>query len=211
MALSVESTSFGNGERIPAEYAVGVPAEHGHAAPGGGDRNPHLRWSAGPEGTRSYVVMCIDTDAPTQFEDANQEGRRLPADMPRQDFPHWVVIDIPADVTEIPEAADSAGFTPKGKTPGPTSYGGVAGVNGYTDFMAGNPDTAGDYGGYDGPFPPWNDERVHHYRFRVYALDVPSLGLSGSFTVQDATDAMAGHVLDEGEHVGTYTLNPDVR
>ena len=211
MALTVESTSFGNGERIPPRYAVGVPAEEGHAAPGGGDRNPHLRWSGAPDGTQSYAVLCIDTDVPADFSDANQEGKRVAADAARQDFPHWVVVDIPADVTEIAEGADSDGFTPKGKTPGATSYGGVTGVNGYTAFMAGDPDTAGDYGGYDGPFPPWNDERVHHYRFRVYALDVPSLGLSGPFTVEDVREAMAGHVLDEGEYVGTYTLNPDAR
>jgi Raf kinase inhibitor-like YbhB/YbcL family protein len=209
MALTVESSSFGNGDRIPEAYAFGVPAAEGHAAPAGGNHNPHLRWSGAPEGTRSYAVLCMDVDVPTVFDDFNTEGRTLAADMPRQEFPHWVVVDIPPDVTEIAEGADSDGITPRGKAPGPTPYGGIRGVNGYTQFMQG--DMAGQYGGYDGPFPPWNDERPHRYHFRVVALDVDSLGLSGGFTVADAEEAMRGHVLDQAEWVGWYSLNPDVR
>jgi Raf kinase inhibitor-like YbhB/YbcL family protein len=72
-------------------------------------------------------------------------------------------------------------------------------------------DMAGQYGGYDGPCPPWNDERAHRYTFKVYALDVPSLNLSGAFTGPEAEAAMQGHVLAEGEAVGLYTLNPDLR
>ena len=89
--------------------------------------------------------------------------------------------------------------------PGPTEHG-VGGVNSYTDFLAGDPDMEGTYGHYDGPFPPFNDERLHHYHFVVYALDVPSLGLEGEFKLDDVRGAIEGHVLDEGELVGTYTL-----
>jgi phosphatidylethanolamine-binding protein (PEBP) family uncharacterized protein len=64
----------------------------------------------------------------------------------------------------------------------------------------------GTYGGYDGPFPPFNDERLHHYHFVVHALDVPSLELEGDFTIEDVRAAMEGHVLDQGEIVGEYTL-----
>ena len=60
----------------------------------------------------------------------------------------------------------------------------------------------GTYGGYDGPFPPLNDERLHHYHFIVYALDVPSLELEGDFKLDDVRAAIEGHVLDEGELVG---------
>jgi phosphatidylethanolamine-binding protein (PEBP) family uncharacterized protein len=42
--------------------------------------------------------------------------------------------------------------------------------------MAGNPDMAGQYFGYDGPCPPWNDERMHHYIFTIYALDIDKSG-----------------------------------
>ena len=67
----------------------------------------------------------------------------------------------------------------------------------------------GTYGGYDGPFPPFNDERLHHYHFQVYALDVPSLGLEGEFTLDDVREAIEGHVLDQGELVAEYTLHQD--
>ncbi len=65
------------------------------------------------------------------------------------------------------------------------------------------------YGGYDGPFPPWNDERLHTYHFTVYALDVPSLGLEGEFKLDDVRAAMEGHVLDQGKLVAEYTLHAD--
>ena len=67
----------------------------------------------------------------------------------------------------------------------------------------------GTYGGYDGPFPPWNDERLHTYHFTVYALDVPSLGLEGDFRLDDVRAAIEGHVLDQGKIVGEYTLHAD--
>jgi phosphatidylethanolamine-binding protein (PEBP) family uncharacterized protein len=69
----------------------------------------------------------------------------------------------------------------------------------------------GQYGGYDGPCPPWNDEIIHHYHFAVFALDIPSLGLSGTFGGPEVLAAMKGHVLAEGEWIGTYTLNPAMR
>jgi len=211
MALSVTSTSFAHGEPIPAHHAFGVPGEGDEVArAGGGNRNPHLAWSGAPEGTMSVVVLCVDTDVPTEFGDLNKPGTTLPASMPRQDFAHWIVVDIPPDVIEIPEGAHE-GIVAGGSPTGPTSYGGVTGANGYTMFMAGDPEMGGTYGGYDGPFPPWNDELIHHYRFRVYAVDVESLGLGDDFDAAAAIEAMEGHVLDQAEHVGTYTLNPDLR
>ena len=132
----------------------------------------------------------------------------MPLDLPRVEFHHWVVADLPASVTEIAEGSHSSGITPKGKAPGPTPDGGVQGINDYTSWFAGDPDMGGDYGGFDGPCPPWNDERVHAYRFVVYALDVESLGLSGSFTGGQLREAIAGHVLASAELTGLYTLNP---
>ena len=67
----------------------------------------------------------------------------------------------------------------------------------------------GVYGGYDGPCPPWNDERLHHYTFTVYALDVTSLGLSGEIRGPQVVEAMQGHILDQASVTGTYTLNPN--
>ena len=69
---------------------------------------------------------------------------------------------------------------------------------------------AGNYGGYDGPCPPWNDTRMHGYRFTIYALDVASLGLSGAFTGHQVREAMKGHILAEASITGLYNLSPSV-
>lgn len=211
MALSVESDSIAPGQPIGEAYAVAVPTPDGRATTGGGNRSPHLRWSGEPEGTRSFAVACVDHDVPADASKMGVEGVTIEADAERVDFAHWLVADIPADVHEIPEGADSDGFVVGGKPPGRTSYGGITGANSYTDFLAGNEGMAGTYGGWDGPYPPWNDERVHRYVFTVYALDVESLGLEPGFTLEEFRRAIEGHVLDSGELVGTYTLNPALR
>lgn len=163
-----------------------------------------------PDGTLSFALICHDPDVPSQPDDVNQEGRTVPADLPRVDFFHWVLVDLAADMREIQEGAFSDGITPRGKG-GPLAPNNARqGVNDYTGWFAADRDMNGDYFGYDGPCPPWNDERVHHYVFTLYALDVPSLNLQGSFTGLDALKAMQGHVLAQASLTGTYTLNPDL-
>src|ERR671910_437260 len=105
MAMSVESSSFAHGERIPAEHALGVPDGDGKATAGGGNRSPHLRWSGHPEGTQSFALVCFDPEVPGDATDVNQEGKTVPEDLPRVDFTHWLVADIPPDVIELPEGA----------------------------------------------------------------------------------------------------------
>ena len=201
--------SFPDGAPIPGEFAFCVPADEGHAT-FGPNRSPRLRWSGVPAAAESLAVVVVDPDVPSVPDDVNQEGRTVPHDLPRVDFYHWVLVDIPVDIGELAEGIDSDGVTPGGKAPGPTGHG-VRGVNNYTDWFAGDEQMAGDYGGYDGPCPPWNDELLHHYRFTLYALDVSSLGLSGSFGGPDAIAAMEGHVLAQSTWTGTYTLNPSLR
>ena len=201
--------SFPDGSPVPGEFAFCVPADEGHAT-FGPNRSPHLRWSGVPAAARSLTVVVVDPDVPSVPDDVNQEGRTVPHDLPRVDFYHWVLVDIPVDMDGLPEGTDSDGVTPGGKAPGPIGHG-VRGVNNYTDWFAGDEQMAGDYGGYDGPCPPWNDELLHHYRFTLYALDVPSLGLPGSFGGSDAIAAMEGHVLAQSTWTGTYTLNPSLR
>ena len=205
MAMTVESDSITHGERVPEEHSFGVPDGSGGAAAEGGNRSPHLRWSGHPEETESFAVIVYDPDVPADPSDVNQEGKTLPEDAERTDFAHWLLVDVPAETTELPEGAGSTEIVVGGKDPGPTEYG-ICGVNSYTDFLAGDPDMGGTYGHYDGPFPPFNDERLHHYHFVVYALDVPSLELEGEFKLDDVRDAIEGHVLDHGELVATYTL-----
>ena len=165
--------------------------------------NPGVSWSAGPRGTRSYALLTIDPDSPTDPAKVNEPGVVIAEDSPRTRVFHWVMADIPPGVTAIPNGADSAGIKPGGKPVGATPYG-VRGSNVYTTFMTGWMGMGGTYGGYDGPCLPINDARLHHYHFHVMALDVPSLGLSGSFTGPEVEKAAKGHVLAEGEVVGTY-------
>ena len=85
------------------------------------------------------------------------------------------------------------------------------GINDYTGWFAGDKDMAGDYYGYDGPCPPWNDEILHHYVFTLHALDVEKCPVSGRFGGPDVLKAIEGHVLAKAELMGTYALNPAVR
>jgi len=206
MKLSIPS--FPDGGPIPGRFAfcVMAPAEAGHVALAP-NRNPHLVWDEVPEGTRSLALILHDPDVPSVGDDVNREGRSVPADLPRVDFFHWVLADILPHVREIPEGEDSDGVTPRGKPTGASPLG-LRGRNDYTAWFSGDAEMGGVYGGYDGPCPPWNDERLHHYHFTLYALDVPTLGLTGDFGGGEVRNAMTGHILAESSWVGTYTLNP---
>lgn len=206
--FSIQIDAWDDGTKIPAKLAFGQPEADSPFAPSD-NLNPAIAWSGVPEGTRSFAILCHDPDVPSSGEDVNQQGKLVPADLPRVDFFHWVLVDIPAHVTALEEGADSQGITPRGKPVGPTAHG-LAGKNDYTGWFDGDPDMEGVYGGYDGPCPPWNDSIVHHYHFTVFALDVVTLGLTGAFSGQDARKAMEGHILASATHVGTYTMNPDI-
>jgi hypothetical protein len=104
------------------------------------------------------------------------------------------------------EGACSQGVTARGKPAPAGPAGNRQGRNDYTGWFAGHPDMGGTYAGYDGPCPPWNDERIHCYFFRVYALDVPTLGLAGDFGGADVVAAVQGHVLGEATVAGLFTF-----
>ena len=101
-------------------------------------------------------------------------------DAPRGVFVHWVLFDLPPDFQGLPENVPSAAQLEDG---------GIHGRN-----SAGNT-------GYTGPCPP--PGYAHHYRFTVYALD-QMLGLDSSADKQALLDALAGHILAESLHTGTY-------
>ncbi|MCW5698685.1 MAG: YbhB/YbcL family Raf kinase inhibitor-like protein [Rhodospirillales bacterium] len=207
--MNVTIDAWPNGGTIPDEYAFGNPAEEGHVT-FGRNRNPNICWSEAPIETRSFVIICHDPDVPSKPDQVNKEGMVVPADLPRVNFFHWVLVDVPAHLREIVAGEVSNKVTSGGKPIGRTQHG-VCGINNYTDWFAGDADMGGDYGGYDGPCPPWNDTINHHYHFTVYALDVPSLNLPDRFGGPEALAAMEGHVLAAGEWVGVYSLNPDLR
>ncbi len=112
-----------------------------HAEPGVGGRNvsPDLSWTPGPDGTQSYAVLCHDPDAPTG-----------------SGWWHWVVTDIPADVTSIP----LGGPVPEGAREWPNDYG---------------------YRGWGGCYPPPGDP-AHRYQFSVVAVNVPRLEVGDDAT-----------------------------
>ena len=205
--MKVWSNSFEDNGAIDAQFAFGKPDAQSHVALSQ-NKNPHIAWSDVPEGTRSFVVICTDSDVPSRGDDVNQEGREVPSDLPRVDFYHWVLVDVPASTTEIPAASHSNHVTPRGKF-GPDALDGMRhGVNDYTAWFAGDESMKGDYYGYDGPCPPWNDTRLHHYHFTVYALDVERVPLEGRFGSDDVLAAIKPHVLGSARVTGTYTLNP---
>jgi Raf kinase inhibitor-like YbhB/YbcL family protein len=204
------SSSFGHGQRIPAEFAFGAPdpVEHVRLAP---NRNPHLRWTGVPSTARSLVLLCVDTDVPTRPDDVKKEGRIVAADLPRTNFTHWVMVDIAPTVSEIAAGSVSDGVTARGKREPPGPAGSRQGLNDYTLWFAGDAAMGGKYFGYDGPCPPWNDTLLHHYHFVLYATDLARCPVEGDFTGQQVKDAIAQHVLAEARLTGTYTLNASVK
>jgi len=195
------SDSFEHTKPIPAAFAMGQ--SDGFAA----NRNPHLAWDDVPEGTKSFALLCIDPDAPTVPDTVGRDDVQIPVEQPRAHFIHWAMADIAPDVREIVAGSCSDGITAKGKQQPVGPAGARQGLNDYTGWFAGDAEMGGDYHGYDGPYPPFNDLRVHRYFFRLFALDVATLELPARFTAGDVERAMHGHVLAEALVYGTYTLN----
>lgn len=94
---------------------------------------------------------------------------------------HWVLYDIPAGIQRIPQGKDQYGPLPGGTIRGMNSSG----------------DTA-----YAGPCPPPGQK--HTYVFRLYGIDIPSLGLSKGATAAQVKAAMKGHILDSAQYKGTF-------
>src|SRR5574340_1065422 len=136
MPLALTSPAFANGANIPVAYTCE-----------GGDRSPALAWSGPPSGVRSYVLIVDDPDAPSGT------------------FTHWILFDVPASVTSLPETA------------GGEKAGGKQGRN--------------DFGrtGYRGPCPP-RGHGPHRYYFRLFALNAATLSVGGGAARQDVDRAM---------------------
>ncbi len=152
--LTVRSDSFSHNDMIPSRYTCD-----------GQDISPHIAWSGAPEETKSFALLCDDPDAPVG------------------DWVHWILFNIPPQITELSE-----GFSAKG--------GAIPGIKaGITDFRKTE---------YGGPCPPGG---THRYFFKVYALDAP-LSLKEGATKRDLLRAIEGHILGKGELVGRYARNP---
>ena len=208
--MKLASASFADGAAIPAEFAFCAPDAKTHATLSQ-NRNPQLAWSEVPAGTRSFALLCHDPDVPSKGDDVNQEGRVVPASLARVDFFHWVLVDLAPATAGVAAGEFSSSVVPRGK-PGPqAAQGARQGINDYTGWFASDAAMAGDYYGYDGPCPPWNDERPHRYVFTLFALDVERLPVAVRFDGHDVRKAVRGHVLAEAALTGRYSLNPSVK
>jgi Raf kinase inhibitor-like YbhB/YbcL family protein len=154
MTLKLTSSAFADGGAIPRKYTCQ-----------GADVSPPLAWEGVPAGTKSLVLIVDDPDAP----DPNA---------PRMTWVHWVLYNLPADATALPEDAGRA-VLPKGT---------AVGLNDWN---------RADYGG---PCPPIGRHRYFH---KLYALDGVLTALARP-TKADVVQAMTGHVLAEAQLVGTY-------
>ena len=93
--MKLRSDSFQDGQPIPGEYAFCVIDPKSHVTLSG-NRNPHLAWDDVPAGTRSFALICHDVDVPSKPDDLFKDDREIPSTLPRVDFYHWVLVDIPA-------------------------------------------------------------------------------------------------------------------
>ncbi len=148
MPFAITSPAFADGHPIPALYSCV-----------GRNVSPPLQWHDAPPGTRSFVLVIEDPDAPGGV------------------FRHWGAYNIPADRTALPAGAALDGL---GRA-----------VN---DFG---------HAKYDGPCPP--PGRVHHYHFRLAALDRATLTLAATAGVAALWQAAQPYVIAEAELIGTYS------
>ncbi len=153
LMIELKSTAFTDGDTIPVKHTCD-----------GQDISPLLNWSTPPEGTKSLTLICDDPDAPMGT------------------WVHWVLFNIPCDVTELPE-----GFSverAKGEL--------AKATEGITSFKR---------RGYGGPCPPPGP--AHRYFFKLYALDA-KLELDKGANKADIEKAMEGHILAKGQLMGKY-------
>jgi len=162
--MKLISNAFSEGAAIPEKYTGA-----------GQDVSPPLAWSNVPKGTKSFALIGDDPDAPTRAK-------------PRPEGPwvHWVIYNLPASVTELPEAV------PREAEPAQ-----VAGARqGKNDFPSDNI-------GYRGPMPP-QGSGPHRYFFKIYALDQPLDMAAKDANKKSLLAAMKGHIVGEGQLMGTF-------
>ena len=150
-SITLTSAAFTDGGTIPTTYTCS-----------GANISPPLSWSGVPNGTRSLAVTVIDPDAPVKT------------------FVHWLIFDLLASATGLPEAVPPGKVLPDGSR------------QGRNDF---------NIDGYGGPCPPPGP--AHHYHFTVYALSATE-ALSGGVRQPAFEAAIQGHVLAMGKLVGTF-------
>ena len=155
-------------------------------------------------------MLCIDTDAPTDASTVGRSDLAIPVEQPRTEFVHWVMVDIPAATRAIAAGECSDGVTPRGKAQPRGPRGARQGLNDYTGWFAGDADMAGQYHGYDGPYPPPTTCACTGISSGCSRWISNACRSPMRFTAADVWHAMNGHVLAEAAVWGRYSLNPDV-
>ncbi len=162
--MTLSTTAFPDGGDIPVRYSQAAEG----AAPGEGT-SPPLTWTNVPEGTQSFVLHMHDID--------------VARNRTSEDQVHWVVWNIPADVTSLEEGLPRGERLP----------------NGAFQISATGPV-------YRGPGAPANGPK-HHYVFEIYALDTRLDVTPGTdpFETRDRVfAAMQGHILGKAAYVGLF-------
>jgi hypothetical protein len=163
---------------IPAELAFGAIDAVTHVKLSG-NRNPDLSWS-GCRLARSRSPSCATTRRALERRRRQQGGQESAGVAAARGLLPLGAGRPSSRSPPIERGEFSTGVTARGK-PGPHAPRDARqGINDYTGWFAGDKDMAGNYFGYDGPCPPWNDEIAHRYVFTLYALDVPRLACRGS-------------------------------
>lgn len=152
--MEIKSNSFKNGERIPKKYTCE-----------GEDLSPELHWTGVPPNAKSFVIIVNDPDAPIGT------------------FNHWVIYDIPADVSSLPEGVEKKPELQRGIKQGKNDFGKI---------------------GWGGPCPP-KGHGTHRYFFIIKALSVEKIGLAPGATVSQVMKAIEGKVIAEAQMYGTYS------
>lgn len=148
--LTLSSPSLQDG-RVPKEFTCD-----------GEDKSPLLDWTGAPSGTNTFALTVTDPDAPNGT------------------FTHWVIYNLPANTTRLPEDVPKMGQLANGSRQGKTDFGKV---------------------GYGGPCPPAG--KPHHYAFKVYALD-SKIDVPAGAPRSHVESAIQGHVLARGELTAQY-------
>ncbi|MFZ0886855.1 MAG: YbhB/YbcL family Raf kinase inhibitor-like protein [Candidatus Binataceae bacterium] len=150
-SLIVESAAFAQGAAIARVHTCE-----------GADTSPPLSWKGVPASAKTIALIVDDPDAP------------------RGTWVHWVIFDLPANITRLDEGVAKTATPANGAHQGVNDFGRL---------------------GYNGPCPPPGSP--HHYHFRLFALD-SALSLPSTATAADLRTASKGHVLATGELIGTF-------
>jgi len=144
---------------------MGKKEEYNGLGCNGENRSPELHWSGAPKGTRSFALTLFDPDAPTG-----------------SGWWHWIIVNIPPNVTEIPEDASGKHQLPKGAIETITNFG---------------------KSGFGGPCPPRGD-MAHSYVFTLYALDTDKLDVNEKTDSSSVKFLIGQHVLDKSILISHY-------